>query len=309
MKKSAFSLVELSVVLVILGIVMAGVSQGSRLIAQYRITTAQNITKGSPIISMPGVALWLETTMDTAVTSSLRSGEAEDNDPISSWNDYNQQTLTRINVTQATSNKMPIYITSGIGNLPSIKFDGVNDLLRTASGGAVPISAGDGTYTIIAVFQYNTSSVASAKYVLYQGDASASTNKLASLYLHSGTMPSVAAGFVGASNNFYTTSGVVTVGSPYIAILRINNSLSTNNISLFFNTNTAVNGTSSGTGPAGLNIDNTVFQIGLLTSGANEHNPFSGLISEIIIFDRNLKNSEIADINSYLSKKYSIRLQ
>lgn len=36
--------------------------------------------------------------------------------------------------------------------------------------------------------------------------------------------------------------------------------------------------------------------------------PFSGMISEIIIYDRALKTDELTDVSKYLSKKYSIKI-
>ena len=38
----AFSLIELSIVVLIIGILIAGVTQGSRLVRQSRLSTAQN---------------------------------------------------------------------------------------------------------------------------------------------------------------------------------------------------------------------------------------------------------------------------
>jgi hypothetical protein len=46
--------------------------------------------------------------------------------------------------------------------------------------------------------------------------------------------------------------------------------------------------------------------IGGLTTSTN---PWKGLISEIIIFDSVLKNQDLKDVASYLSKKYGISLQ
>ncbi len=46
-EKLAFSLIELSIVVLLIGILIAGVTQGSRLIRQSKIKTAQNLTKNS----------------------------------------------------------------------------------------------------------------------------------------------------------------------------------------------------------------------------------------------------------------------
>ncbi len=162
----------------------------------------------------------------------------------------------------------------------------------------MPIGAGDDTYTMITVWKYDSNAANDNRSVIYEGDAAASTNKTAVLYISSTNT----AGFVGANNNYYPTN--ITKGTSYITTIRINNTVSTNNISLFFNSKSADNGTSGS--PSSLDIDGSSFQIGSALSGAGLQ--FQGLISEIIIFDRNLKNSEITEIQDYLSKKYSIAL-
>jgi prepilin-type N-terminal cleavage/methylation domain-containing protein len=57
-KISAFSLIELSVVILIIGILVAGVTQSSRLIAQFRLKTAQNLTINSPVSSIKNLSTW-----------------------------------------------------------------------------------------------------------------------------------------------------------------------------------------------------------------------------------------------------------
>jgi len=49
MKNTGFSLIELSIVILIIGILVSGVTQSSRLIRQIRIQSARNLTVNSPI--------------------------------------------------------------------------------------------------------------------------------------------------------------------------------------------------------------------------------------------------------------------
>lgn len=299
-KPSAFSLIELSVVILIIGILIAGVTQGSRLIKQFKLSSASSLTRSSSISSIPNLTLWLETTLEESVTSATNGISPSNNDTISNWNDLNPQTVDskKIVVSQGTAASQPLYIANGIGGLPSIYFDGVNDFLKTATGANVPIGAGDDTYTMITVWKYDSNAANGNRSVIYEGDAAASTNKTAVLYISSTNT----AGFVGANNNYFPTN--VTKGTSYITTMRINSTVSTNNISLFFNSKSADNGTSGS--PSSLDIDGSSFEIGAALSGTGLQ--FQGLISEIIIFDRNLKNSEITEIQDYLSKKYSIAL-
>ena len=48
----AFSLIEISIVLLIIGILVAGVTQSSRLISQSKINSARAMTQSSPVSSI-----------------------------------------------------------------------------------------------------------------------------------------------------------------------------------------------------------------------------------------------------------------
>ena len=75
MKKSglnlkAFSLIEISMVILIIGILIAGVATANSLIAKSRISSAQTLTISSPINSIKDTALWLESSTDTSFVAS-----------------------------------------------------------------------------------------------------------------------------------------------------------------------------------------------------------------------------------------------
>lgn len=65
--KNAFSLIELSIVILIIGILVAGVTQSSRLIRQMKISSARSITNSSPVSSISNLAGWWETTLDSSL--------------------------------------------------------------------------------------------------------------------------------------------------------------------------------------------------------------------------------------------------
>jgi hypothetical protein len=91
-----------------------------------------------------------------------------------------------------------------------------------------------------------------------------------------------------------------------VTIVTINNNLPSNNVSVYINSNTASTGTSSGS-PAGLNLSNQIFCAGGMDSMSPTYS-YQGLISEAMVFDRTLKIDEIKSINSYLGKKYGIKI-
>lgn len=298
--RSAFSLIEISIVILIVGILMAGVIKGSRLISGSRLSNAQTLTTSTSVASIPNLTLWLEPTIDGSVTGATNAFP-DNNEAVSSWNDRNPQTTPalKINPSQSTSSYRPLYVVNGIGGLPSLSFDGSNDHLRTSSGGLTPIGASDDTYTMVVVWRQASGAAIWQSSIIAETGSTLVNEKIASVLINAS---STLSGFSGSNDNYIGNS--ITALTPYISIIRVNNAAS-NNISTFYNTNTSYNGTSNGT-PANLDLDNSFFEIGALLAGTSS--PFKGMISEILIFDRNLKDSEIAEINSYLGTKYSIRV-
>lgn len=118
----AFSLIELSIVVLIVGIIVAGVTQSTSLVRKMRLSTAKSLTASSDIASIPNLTTWLETTKD----ESLIDSEEDDGDTISVWYDINPQQTLKNNAQQlsATSNLHPTYISNCIKNLPCLNFNG-----------------------------------------------------------------------------------------------------------------------------------------------------------------------------------------
>ena len=95
----AFSLIELSIVILIIGILIAGITQSSRLIRAMKIQSARSLTLSSPVPSFKGITLWLESTLD----ESFDSTEAQDQLQISTWKDINPQSSYKNNATQSNA--------------------------------------------------------------------------------------------------------------------------------------------------------------------------------------------------------------
>lgn len=147
-KLSAFSLIELSIVILIIGILVAGVTQSSRLVAQFRLSTAKNLTNSSPVSSIKGLIAWYETTSD----KSLDDGAREDGTAISSgssysWYDINPQTTTKNN---ASSTSGPLYVTNCINSLPCLQFGSPRYLNSSQNFGSTT------ELSIFMVFKTNT---------------------------------------------------------------------------------------------------------------------------------------------------------
>ena len=296
----AFSLIELSIVILIVGILVAGVTQSSRLISRMKLFSAQSATISSDVASIPNLTMWLETSLDNSITNSAGSLQLDDNNSISSWNDINPQSSNKINVTQTNASIQPTYKANGINGFPSINFNGSNQYL--ANMNSVPITMGDKDYSIILAWNPTSTDIGGiGQLVISQSDNPGSCNQLASLWVVSNTY-----GFAGGCNDFRTVN--IISKTPYISILTVNNNLTTNNISVYTNSNTPTQGTSGG-GASNLNIGNGNLLIGARYQNGNIMQYYVGLISEIIIYDRTLKIDEIKSINAYLGKKYNIKIQ
>jgi prepilin-type N-terminal cleavage/methylation domain-containing protein len=118
--KKAFSLIELSIVILIIGILVAGVTQSSRLVSRMRILSARSITQSAPVSSIKDLYSWHETVLE----SSFDEAEASDGTRITNWYDFNPQTSTdKILINQTDVNLKPLYSSGKINGLPAnIKF-------------------------------------------------------------------------------------------------------------------------------------------------------------------------------------------
>lgn len=295
MKKniSAFSLLELSLVLVVIGILITCLLKGTALASASKMKSAQSLTTSSQVAGIDNMVLWLETTLKGSLTNSANSQILANNDLVASWNDINQQISAKSTVYQATGTKMPTFVADGINGLPSLRFDGIDDMLKNTVSGSTPICLGDDSYTIAIVWKADSQGV--PRYLVSESGSSAATHRVASIYIDAANN----SGFVGANNNYISIP--VVKGTSYATIVRVNNS-NTQNVSLWYNANNPTTGAS--TNASALDLDNSFFEVGSISNSAF----FSGLISEIIIYDRDLNVEEIKILNNYLSKKYSIKL-
>ncbi len=151
--KFAFSLIELSVVILVIGLLVIGITKGSRIVGESKIKSAIALTKGSPVNSTNGLVLWLDVTnKDSIATGTVGNGVygvAANNDDVTNWKSQNPHTTNQINVSAITASR-PKYLKDGIGGLPTLSFDGNNDYLDSTTS---PMKAGIQQFTYFAVWQ------------------------------------------------------------------------------------------------------------------------------------------------------------
>jgi prepilin-type N-terminal cleavage/methylation domain-containing protein len=288
----AFSLIELSIVVLIIGILIAGVTAGSKLVSKSRLKTAQALTQSSPAHSISGLIAWWETTMENSVTSASNSSNPEDDDLISSLNDINLQSTSTTNATQATSGNRPIYKANKMNGLPVIRFNnGSNGTTNYMDFNGSILANTD--YTIFVVEQRSNSNV--QNYFL-AGSGSANNSNLVlgyktdtvishDQYGNGYNMSPVIAGYNGKIPRIHTFRQSSALGKNYY--LNGNNSL--------FPTTNSKNDTTQLSSYNGATIGRFVIV-----------NYYQGDIAEIIMFARALKTEERQSIEDYLGKKWGI---
>jgi len=287
--KKAFSLIELSIVILIIGILVAGVTQSSRLVRQIRLSTAQQLTRSSEVSTIKDIVFWAETTLDNAMVNTANGFSFDENSPILTWNDNNPQSTLKFNVTQSNTANQPLYKGVGINGLPSLSFNGGQLLLSPIN--SVPLPANDKNYTFVIVWRANTVNAGNGQILMSQDSQTAVMNTLGSYYI----TPGGVYGFAG-NNNDLTNVGV-TANKDYISLIVVNNNVA-NNISIYTNSNTAVNGATSGAGGnyTTLTLGSYYFGFG----GRVQYAQFySGLISEAIVIDRTINAEEIRVIHFF----------
>lgn len=130
--KKAFSPIELSIVILIIGILIAGVTQSSRLIRAAKLQTARTFTKSSPVSSVPDLVAWWETTLEESF-GGVEPEEAPDGGAsgVATWHDINPRSSVKNNAVSPSSDNNPGYTSqlNTINGLPTLKFDGVNHFL------------------------------------------------------------------------------------------------------------------------------------------------------------------------------------
>ena len=288
---SAFSLVEISIVVLIISIVMAGMLKASSLIPKSRLKSAQTLTQNSPVKDISGLAMWYE----TSLPDSFIVTEALDGTAISTWYDNNPNAVVKNNATQAVVANQPIFYDNIFNyGLPAIRFDGSNDYM-TFDGTAL-------TNTSYAIF------------VVEQRRSNGSNN-----YFMGGSSTSAYANLIlGYLSNSELRHSHYTDQLLYSSIPSYANPTPRIHTFIFNN----LGGTSAsgkrywlnGSGSSSTTNASDALQITPITSYAGSaigrafSHYFNGDIAEIIIFSRNLTTQERLGIESYLGKKYGVKV-
>ncbi|MBP7710157.1 MAG: prepilin-type N-terminal cleavage/methylation domain-containing protein [Rickettsiales bacterium] len=299
-KLRAFSLIELSVVILVIGILVAGVAGGSKLITTFRLQSAQTLTLSSPVATTKGLVLWLESSMP----ESFLSAETEDGSQLTKWLDRNPQATTKFSANATASAGITFKAKSNIYDLPAVYFNGSSAAVFTLSNGIANavINTPDNAYTFFIVAKLDDDSASTVKTIFSNGGAagwgygvSGSQGSRSRRLIFAGATD-VTSATANATTNVEVVSASYTGGAG-------------GSLQLFTNGVGA-----AGTGEAGTaetlsasiataQTPTTAFYIGNKSSAA----PWTGQVAEIIIFNRSLSTKERNQIELYLGQKYGIK--
>ena len=279
-KKFAFSLIELSIVILVIGILMIGVNQGYNLVRSAQISNARSITAKSPILQMSGLLGWYE----TSLKESLDQTKLKDGDTITTWKDIGPSSI--LNGANQLTPTSVTYAQSSINKIPALKFSGSSKLsIANFSQGA------SSQATVFLVVKLNYVPDTSNYKTIFDADSSSAdfsfSIKSNGVQLNTGT--AVATAYADGFSN----------SGEYVIAIYFNGS----------NSKVFINNTNSMIASSDI-ASSTANQLAGMTLGANKSgtNGFSGFISEVAVFNRVIKVAERKEIFTYFSKKYKIEI-
>lgn len=291
-KRQAFSLIEISVVILIVGILISGISRGADLYNDYKLSIARKLTQESPVSRVPDLALWLESVSEKSLLNKDDSLKIKNNDLIKKWVDVNPRNQFGQFLEQNNVANMPTYVADGINNLPSVKFDSTNLVMRMV-----------GSFSDIF-------SVESTIFIVFRAVSVCVSDMTLSQIFSFGTLNPVMvieSPYNSTQNTTYLYKNAQTDGI-------INNSIKLNTTQIYrrvYNPNinqsyVDINGDKvSTTAQTSGYYSNPVSMV--LGNHASATRTFGGFFGEFIIYNRALSDNEIKRVENYLKTKWGVK--
>ena len=295
--KKAFSLVEISIVILIIGLLIAGISKASDMIFDVSLKSASSATKGTKVGRMPGLALWLETTTN----ESILEKERYDNTAISIWRDINPQSSSKFIFRNASAAK---YVEKGHNNLPAL---GALDSANFFTAHTTETSGNVASFSSNQIF--STGAFATIFVVLRPKAIAGVVTNLISFCPSGGCAlgKEISVSLNGAGNVLFTAmsasdaSATVTSTNAYTSksLIIVSALKDTLNQRLFVN-GTDLISASTDNAYASTNSFSGTFKVGNSTAASGVE------IYEVIIFSSPLSTIDRQTVETYLGKKYNV---
>lgn len=304
-KVKGFTLIELSIVLVVIALLVAAIIGGDKIVRLANLSRARMLTNSSPVIGMESLVLWLEATSKKSFNNRT-PGKGE---RISTWYDINPQLNIKHSATQLTVSAQPTYVEDAIRGLPAIRFDGVNDSLISGkiSDWKFFQQAKDHTYFI--VFKTFSSNPNNFQLPLSTSLADLISGRGMDFVIEDRASQGRNQQVWGTVSSSGTAVYEVTTPNDGVNLTRANMAGVTykygrtgNDARLYVNGVLAVSLEGNGAAGSSVNSNSTLY------IGADYQNsyPFNGYIAEVLVFNELLSDAELNDVQTYLSKKWKL---
>lgn len=301
-RKSAFSIVELAIVIIIIGLLAGGITAGTKLIRQSKVKTAQKFTKSSPVWEIyndqleQSVVAWFDALDEDSITYDA------DTKLVSAWKSKVSPAVDSAegehSATQTTEVNQPLYVRDGMKDFPAIRFANDTSAEEDYLDAKVPLAASDTTISVaIAYTAYdkagadpdNTSTAGTPGGTLwFQGSSSATAANSYDVQADA-TNDIQISDASSASGDFAInklTTAVIIVNGTAVSIYRD------------FGDEQTTTKTSAAS------LARTVSYIGTNTTSSGAF--FHGDIAEIIVFDKALNSEEAILVRDYMATKYRV---
>ncbi len=281
--KNAFTIIELSIVILVISVMVVGVATGKSLITKARLANAKSLTRQSVVNDMgDDLIAWYETSLE----GSFKESETKtDGSSITIWKDSNKNA---VNKNDATAGVSPTLVQNVFYNsIPGVRFTGSQYLNFNGTKFA------KNSYTVFVVEQRISGK--SNNYFI-AGSANSLNSNLVLGYRNQNLMTQAH-----WSNDFDVPIIFPNYSSQNL-IPRIHTFLFNNSIGKQYTLN--------GKNPLNKNTNKDPLtsyisaRIGFCQPCGNDY--YVGDLAEIIMFKRSLKTEEVEAIESYLGSKYGI---
>ncbi|MBP7710734.1 MAG: hypothetical protein KA100_06685 [Rickettsiales bacterium] len=286
--KKAFSLIELSIVSLVIMSLLVGVPQGVRLVRNFKISVAKTQTQSSPVAGIKNLALWLEATAE----NSFGGSGPENNSGVQTWVDTSPQAVSRFSAVQNNTLKQPTYLSDGINGLPALKFDGADDDMAMAG-----FSAGSNTSYFFVV--QPAAAQVEAIFDSAPNQPQVFRNLCDEPNYPTCTGDGAFSWWTGTNPTPQVTLGLA-ANAPYV--IYVETKLSPSRVINYYRNGVFVSTSSHAS------TTNTTWNNPKIGSVNDTLKFYNGKIGEIIVFDRTLQTEERNSIADYLGKKWGIKV-
>ncbi|MFT7098415.1 MAG: prepilin-type N-terminal cleavage/methylation domain-containing protein [Rickettsiales bacterium] len=294
--KLGFSLIELSVSILIIGLLIVGVSKTSQIIGDGKLLAARSITQNSfPYLNSTKLALWYDATAESSFSSDI-----EDGDNVGAWNDVNPN-LDSNNIDVLAVGTNPIYVSDATNGLPAVRFT-QNSQLTKEDVLAENLTEDGEQITIFLVQNYFSPIHASSSFVWNVDGPSQARISTHSLWIDGDIYFNFGICCGGETAAQSTPMQTFTDSTNITSYVRISNdpgnNLGNDSGSI------RINGTQIGVTDT-ITADIDISMVRDFNLGQN----INADINELIIFKTALKDSEIQSVERYLSRKWGVELE